>query len=87
MLNEIVNTIKSTSVTAYNCAVAAAQTITDQEIKEAWRERNERIRFAKEQFSLTVKDVFNEKYAKRIKKDESVFSKVVSYLHLPAKSI
>ena len=87
MLNKIVNTIKSTSVTVYNCAVAAAQTITDQEIKEAWKERNERIRLAKEQFSLTVKDIFNEKYAKRIKKDESVFSKVVSYLHLPVKSI
>ena len=86
MLNEIVNTIKSTSVTVYNCAVAAAQTITDQEIKEAWRERNERIRLAKEQFSLTVKDVFNEKYAKRTKKDKGFFSKAISYLHLPAKA-
>ena len=61
----------STATTAYNCTVAAVQTITDDEIKEAWLERKERIKEAQEQFSLTVQDVFKEKYEKIIKSKKS----------------
>ena len=71
MLNKIIETTVSTAAVVYNHSVAAVQTITDDEVKQAWKERQELIRAAKEQFSLTVKDVFKEKYEKIIKSKKS----------------
>ena len=68
MLNKIINTTVSTAAVVYNHSVAAVQTITDNEVKQAWRHRQLRIKAAKEQFSLTVKDVFREKLEARTMK-------------------
>lgn len=68
MLNKIIETAVSTAAVVYNHSVAAAQTITDDEVKQAWKHRQQRIKAAKQQFSLTVKDVFREKLEARTMK-------------------
>ena len=71
MLKSIINTTLSIPAVAFNCTVAAVQTISDEEVKQAFKERNKRIKQAKEQFNLVVKDVYREKLAARYTKKQN----------------
>ena len=67
MLKQLIETTVSTAAVVYNHSAAAVQTIADEEVKQAWKQRQKRIKLAKQQFSLTVKDVFREKLQSRTK--------------------
>lgn len=71
MLKSIINTTLSIPAVAFNCTVAAVQTISDEEVKQAFKQRNERIKQAKEQFNLVVKDVYREKLSARYAKKKN----------------
>ena len=76
MFNKILDTAKSVVETTIDCAVARAQTIADEEVKQAWKQKAARvkqikqiakkeIKLAEQQFSLTVKDVFDQHLKER----------------------